>query len=290
MGDMPTVVFGRVIREHSVPGMQYYFSDGRVKYKDNKSVGFSYTEPCINKYDEIVPCIFTVPEDLDFSRMNDVEYVKQYSRSAVNLNANTMSPVFVIRDGEIICVKKDINQYVRIRYYKNWKSKRRRGNRYITTCKRYFEPGSNYHSREITVFPVGLRHPSSLSIYSYNFTQKFKARGTVNIHAHTYDGDDNVCYFRASKIGASPEIWIEPWFTFRCSEFENLGEGWQYSFDFNGHLNYGDILSFNSKYLPKKVGEKYVFNNTRTGNDIAVFIDSISGNNHNAKTWIYYPS
>jgi len=206
LGDMPTVVFGRVIREHSVPGMQYYFSDGRVKFQDgdkgkrdnmsngggwdavipftkpkefsaikfngdgdtwlyrryrkgdraskgwfawvyvsngnnldisDSSVNWSgidtsdifYTNndtPNIGDYSvdgnyEILdfnsavtsntvnptqlPVIFTVPEDLDFSKMNDVEYVRQFCRTGVNLNANTMSANFIIRDGKIICVK-----------------------------------------------------------------------------------------------------------------------------------------------------------------------------------------
>ena len=199
-GDLPCVVFGRVIREHSVPGMQYYFSDGRVKFKksgfdtmsnsggwdavipftklkifsaikfdsndgdtwlyrryrkikgwyawaycntgNNKEITDSsvdwsdidytnilYTNndaPNIGDYDILetheildfndnltsesvnptqLPVIFTVPEDLDFSRMNDVEYVRQFCRTAVNLNANTMSSNFVIRNGKIICVK-----------------------------------------------------------------------------------------------------------------------------------------------------------------------------------------
>lgn len=115
MGDMPTVVFGRVIREHSVPGMQYYFSDGRVKYKVNTKGGYGGWEMTIPFIDEKhtgdagnprqLPCIFTVPENLDFSRMGDVEYVRQFCKTAINLNANTVSPNFIIRKGKIICVK-----------------------------------------------------------------------------------------------------------------------------------------------------------------------------------------
>ena len=201
MGDMPTVVFGRVIKEHSVPGMQYYFSDGRVKYSVPKNIsgnlGWNYTipftkpkefsaikfdsndgdtwlykryrdgdrrkngyawaycntgdnkeitdssvdwsdidytdilytgdkNPIINSHDrggeyEILdynsavtsttinqtqlPVIFNVPENLDFSRMNDVEYVKQFCRTAVSLNANTMSNNFIIINGKIVCIK-----------------------------------------------------------------------------------------------------------------------------------------------------------------------------------------
>ena len=115
MGELPTVVFGRVIREHSVPGMQYYFSDGIVKFKKDgqdtmsKNGGWDGVEIKYPKIHEerlkSFPCIFTVPEDLDFSRMNDVEYVKQYCRTAKNLNANTVSPYFIIRNGNIICVR-----------------------------------------------------------------------------------------------------------------------------------------------------------------------------------------
>ena len=115
LGDMPTVVFGRVIKPNSVPGMQYYFSDGRVKYKVNTEGGYGGWEMTIPFIDEEhtggagnprqLPCIFTVPEDLDFSRMGDVEYVRQFCRTAGNLNANTMSPNFIIRNGKIICVK-----------------------------------------------------------------------------------------------------------------------------------------------------------------------------------------
>jgi hypothetical protein len=115
MGELPTVVFGRVIRPNSVPGMQYYFSDGRVKYKVDTLGGYGGWEMTIPFIDEEhtgdagnprqLPCIFTVPEDLDFSRMGDVEYVRQFCRTAIDLNANTVSPNFIIRNGKIICVK-----------------------------------------------------------------------------------------------------------------------------------------------------------------------------------------
>lgn len=131
MGDMPTVVFGRVIREHSVPGMQYYFADGMVKYKDEEQdVGYSYVKPYPIHENERgwgIACIFTVPENLDFSKMDDVEYVKQFVRKARNLNANTTSQNFIIRDGNIICVRKltidSYNVISRTRRYKN-RSKR----------------------------------------------------------------------------------------------------------------------------------------------------------------------
>ena len=127
LGDMPTVVFGRVIRENSVPGMQYYFQDGMVKYKaEEQDVGYSYVKPYpIHENERVwgIACIFTVPENLDFSKMNDVEYVKQFVRKARNLNANTTSQNFIIRDGNIICVRKltidSYNVISRTRRYKN---------------------------------------------------------------------------------------------------------------------------------------------------------------------------
>lgn len=280
-GDLPTVVFGRTVKEHSVPGTQYYFADGKVKFLTGSGVGFDLTEPCHDKYGEIVPCIFTVPEDLDFSRMNDVEYVKQFSRSAIKLNANTVSPDFIIRDGEFICIKKDINQYVRIRYYKNRKSKRRRGNRYITTIKRYFDPERTYHSRKISVYPVGSRRPSSLSIYNYYFIQRYKQKNSYNIHGYTYDEKDNICYFRSARVMGGGI------FTFRCSQFENL-DGWQYDFDFQRTLRRGDYISVECH--PSPTEGTYVFYNNRTENNLKVFVTSVSGGNDIKKVWRYYPA
>lgn len=109
LGDMPTVVFGRVIKPNSVPGMQYYFPDGRVKWKDGDGgTGYSYVKPFPKDGEEKHwgdPCIFTVPENLDFNKMSDVNYVKQFCKTAVNLNANTMSPNYIIRNGKLICIK-----------------------------------------------------------------------------------------------------------------------------------------------------------------------------------------
>lgn len=111
LGDMPTVVFGRVIRENSVPGMQYYFSDGRVKWRDNnQQIGYSYVKPFPKNEDDDnykwgIPCIFTVPDNFDFSRLGDVEYTRQFCRTARKINANTLSPNYIIRGGELLCIK-----------------------------------------------------------------------------------------------------------------------------------------------------------------------------------------
>ena len=284
MGDTPTVVFGRVIREHSVPGMMYYFADGQVKYLVHQGKGYLATIPIVDRDDEALPCIFTVPEDLDFARMDDVEYVKQYSRSAIKLNANTASPDFIIREGEIICVKKNINQHVRVRYFKNKKYKRRSGNRYITSCEqKQFLPNKSFHSRNITVFPVSPRRPSALSIYGYDFTQRFKARGDYNFHACVYDKNDNICYFRAAKI---PKNY--GYVMFRCSQFENLDDGWQDNFDFDGTLKYNDTLILGRSITLPIEGETYKLYNERTDNDIEIHVTSVIGEGNISKHWEYY--
>lgn len=111
LGDMPTIVFGRVIRENSVPGMQYYFPDGKVKWHEEDSeTPYVFVKPYPeSEEDEDVhwgtPCIFTIPEDFDYSRLSDLVYVKQYCRTAINLNAKTTSPYYLIINGCIKCIK-----------------------------------------------------------------------------------------------------------------------------------------------------------------------------------------
>lgn len=117
LGDMPTVVFGRVIRPNSVPGTMYYFPDGVVKRKrlngedvtvnGYKDIGNGYI-PCSNcegkpKFERCV--IFTIPENFNFSDMDNNDFISEHTRNAKQLNANTTSPNYVIRNGEIICVK-----------------------------------------------------------------------------------------------------------------------------------------------------------------------------------------
>jgi hypothetical protein len=68
---MPTVVFGRVIREHSVPGMQYYFPDGCVKWHvEGSSKAFEHVTPYDDGDDNHwgIPCIFTIPDNFDYSK------------------------------------------------------------------------------------------------------------------------------------------------------------------------------------------------------------------------------
>jgi hypothetical protein len=112
LGDMPTVVFGRVIRENSVPGMQYYFPDGWVKWHvEGSSKTFEHVTPYAVEEQELgedkwgTPCIFTIPDNFDYSKLSDVEYVKQFCRKAQNLNAKTTSPYYVIENGHIKCIK-----------------------------------------------------------------------------------------------------------------------------------------------------------------------------------------
>ena len=107
MGQIPTVVFGRVIRPNSVPGMMYWFGDGVLK-KLSENTEYGYEVCGFNGGENIFgyPIIFTVPEDFDFSKMDDNNYVVKYVRSAEKLNANTTSPNYEIRGGELICVKK----------------------------------------------------------------------------------------------------------------------------------------------------------------------------------------
>lgn len=109
LGDMPTVVFGRVIKPNSVPGMQYYFPDGRVKWHvDGSTNNFEYVTPYtdpINPDAWGIPCIFTIPNNFDYSKLSDVEYVKQFCRKARKLNAKTTSPYYVIENGHIKCIK-----------------------------------------------------------------------------------------------------------------------------------------------------------------------------------------
>ena len=107
LGDIPTVVFGRVIKENSVPGMQYYFPDGRVKWHVEGN-NFEYVTPYTNPNDSDlwgIPCIFTIPDNFDYSKLSDLEYVKQFCRKAQNLNARTTSPYYVIENGHIKCIK-----------------------------------------------------------------------------------------------------------------------------------------------------------------------------------------
>lgn len=106
LGDMPTVVFGRVIRENSVPGMQYYFPDGRVKWHvEDSGEPYEYVTPYGNVHEWGTPCIFTIPDNFEYSKLTDVEYVKQYCRTAANLNAKTTSPYYIIENGHIKCIK-----------------------------------------------------------------------------------------------------------------------------------------------------------------------------------------
>ena len=227
LGDMPTVVFGRVIRENSVPGMQYYFQDGMVKYKDEKQdVGYSYVKPYPNHSGGGswgIACIFTVPENLDFSKMDDVEYVKQYVRKARNLNANTTSQNFIIRDGNIICVRKlTIDSYNVISRTRRYKTQNKRS--YKETFWSYIEHGKevtrnkkkliklidlsspNYlaHSflkkirvynkicglrNTITIIPIVSRCPRRKSIYHY----KYKA---MKNNINSTDKKNWVTYYR----------------------------------------------------------------------------------------------
>lgn len=116
-GDMPTVVFGRVIRPNSVPGTMYYFPDGVVKRKvlDGEEESVNGYKDAGNGY---IPCsncegkphfergvIFTIPENFNFSDMDNNDFISEHTKSAKQLNANTTSPNYVIRNGEIICIK-----------------------------------------------------------------------------------------------------------------------------------------------------------------------------------------
>lgn len=108
LGDIPTVVFGRVIKENSVPGMQYYFPDGWVKWHvEGSSEGYEHVTPYGDGDDSHwgIPCIFTIPENFDYSKLSDVKYVKQYCRKAQNLNAKTTSPYYIIENGHTKCIK-----------------------------------------------------------------------------------------------------------------------------------------------------------------------------------------
>ena len=205
IGQMPTVVFGRRLREQSIPGMQYYFSDGRVKWKNG---GDSFVKPFPKDgYDETarqwgVPCIFTVPEDYDWSKVSsgDYDYIKQHCRKADRLNANTMSPNYIVRNGEIVCVKTlgTEGRYVIVQTKKiSTKHYRQQqgGAKLKTTSGKMINPNGlsvieklNESSRQyrntITVIPVGrVRHKKKYqlrgtsvarthckkSIYHYNF-------------------------------------------------------------------------------------------------------------------------
>jgi hypothetical protein len=175
IGDMPTVVFGRVIRPNSVPGMQYYFQDGMVKYKDEEhDVGYSYVKPYpINENEMVwgIACIFTVPENLDFSKMNDVEYVKQFVRKARNLNANTTSQNFIIRDGNIICIRKlTIDSYNVISRTRRYKKQHQRS--YKETFWSYVERGKKImRNKKHLVKLIGLSSKNNLS---HSFLNKIK--------------------------------------------------------------------------------------------------------------------
>ena len=106
LGDMPTVVFGRVIKPNSVPGMQYYFPDGWVKWHvKGSSEGYEHVTPYGEYGKWGTPCIFTIPDNFDYSKLSDVEYVKQFCRKAENLNAKTTSPYYVIENGHTKCIK-----------------------------------------------------------------------------------------------------------------------------------------------------------------------------------------
>ena len=109
LGDMPTVVFGRVIKPNSVPGMQYYFPDGWVKWHvEDSSKTFEHVTPYADPNSPDLwgtPCIFTIPDNFDYSKLSDVEYVKQFCRKAQNLNAKTTSPYYVIENGHTKCIK-----------------------------------------------------------------------------------------------------------------------------------------------------------------------------------------
>ena len=109
-GVLPVVIFGRTIKENSLYGNMYYFNDNKIRVyahnnifsDENNKTG--YIEVQIEELRG--PIIFTVPENMEFSRLNDPEYAKQFAKNAIYLNANTTSPNYIIRNGEIICVKK----------------------------------------------------------------------------------------------------------------------------------------------------------------------------------------
>lgn len=219
LGDMPTVVFGRRLKKNSVPGMQYYFRDGRVKWQDG---GDDFVKPFLRNHDDIstrkwgIPCIFTVPEDYDWNKVSsgDYNYIKSCCRTADRLNANTVSPNYIIRDGELICVKTigSGGKYVIVKearmqtYNNDWGDNAHR--RKITGGKMISIPNTNNgeflhelnkfsHLRNtITIIPVGRvkhkkysylpnndsewepRYHCKKSIYHYKLRKLVVIRGT----------------------------------------------------------------------------------------------------------------
>lgn len=128
VGEFPTVVFQRVIKPNSVPGTMYYFRDGKVKWRSSAEGGFNSAQTSYSG------CIFTVPEDFDFSKMSqeDPSYVMEYTRSAENANLNTTSPNYIIRGGRIICIKKlDIRDAEHPEYCNNYRVLRIHGKKFL---------------------------------------------------------------------------------------------------------------------------------------------------------------
>ena len=71
-GELPTVVFGRVIKPNSVPGMMYYFPDGVVKRKilegeEGNKNGYIPCSGGEGKPNFEGGAIFTIPENFNFS-------------------------------------------------------------------------------------------------------------------------------------------------------------------------------------------------------------------------------
>lgn len=216
-GSLPIVVFGRTIKPNSVPGTQYYFRDGIVKVNNDMICGF---EPIfiyggnINEWDggTRIPsgqsCIFTVPDNFDFNKIHDHEYIASCCRSAQHLNANTVSPNYIIRNGEYICIKafdirkngnKNENIFIKgdnLRYkIAIMKRPSKRGGYNIREYNnslrfpkkiRYIKSSTNtlsasyFHKNAITIVPVGRRKKNCKSIYKYKIFKQVVFRINEN--------------------------------------------------------------------------------------------------------------